>query len=87
MLHDSKAFDLDFSLVRGRVVLTNTKKKGEAKVWMRTADAGVQLTLPDPGDSVALQIYGRWPAGGRRRPDGTGAPREAGPRYRARSGI
>lgn len=62
VLHDSRAYDLDFSLVGGRVVLTNTRDKGPVKIWVR-AEAGVQLTLPEPGDSVSLEIYGRWPTG------------------------
>ncbi len=63
ILHDTKAFDLDLTLLRGRILLKNTKEKGAAKVWLRTEDAGVQLSLPDPGDEVAIEIYGRWPAG------------------------
>jgi hypothetical protein len=62
ILHDSKAYDLDFTLVRGRVVLTNTKAKGAAKVWLR-AKTGVQLILPEPGDSVVIESYGRWAPG------------------------
>jgi hypothetical protein len=63
ILHDTKAYDLDVTLVRGRVVLKNTKAKGEAKVWLRTPNGGVQLTLREPGDKVAMEIYSRWPAG------------------------
>ncbi len=59
ILHDSRAYDLDFTLVRGRVVLTNSRDKGPAKIWLR-ADTGVEMVLPEPGDSVALEIYGRW---------------------------
>jgi hypothetical protein len=62
VLHDSRAYDLDFTLVSGRVVLTNTKEKGAAKVWLR-GETGVQIVLPQPGDSAAFEIYGRWPAG------------------------
>jgi uncharacterized protein (TIGR03000 family) len=62
VLHDSRAYDLDFTLVRGRVLLTNTRKKGPAKVWLRGA-SGVELVLPEPGDQVALELFGRWPAG------------------------
>lgn len=63
ILHDTSSFDLDFTLLRGRVVLTNTKKKGEATVWLRTESAGVQFILNEPGDQVALELYGRWPTG------------------------
>jgi hypothetical protein len=62
VLHDSSAYDLDFTLLRGRVVLTNKKKKGPARIWLRVLK-GVGLTLAEPGDSVALELYGRWPAG------------------------
>lgn len=62
VLHDTKAYDLDFTLIGGRVVLTNTKEKGPARVWLR-AEAGVQIVLPEPGDSAAFEIYGRWSAG------------------------
>jgi hypothetical protein len=62
ILHDSKAYDLDLTLVRGRVVLTNTRSKGAAKVWLR-AEGGVQMILPEPGDTVALETFGRWPSG------------------------
>ncbi len=63
VLHDSRAFDLDFSLVRGRVVMTNTKARGPARVWVRLPGTAWQLTLPERGDEVALEVYGRWPRG------------------------
>jgi hypothetical protein len=63
ILHDTSHFDLDFTLLRGRVVLTNTKKKGEAKVWLRTEITGVQLSLAEPGTEVAVELYGRWMPG------------------------
>ena len=62
ILHDTKAYDLDFTFIRGRVILTNTRTKGAAKIWLRK-DIGVQLTLPEPGDCVALEAFGRWPTG------------------------
>jgi uncharacterized protein (TIGR03000 family) len=62
ILHDTKAYDLDFTLIRGRVVLTNEKKKGPAKIWLRALQ-GIHLELPEPGDSAALELYGRWPSG------------------------
>jgi hypothetical protein len=63
VLHDSRAFDLDFTPVRGRIVLRNTKERGPAKVWVRLPGEGWQLTLPNPGDEVALEMHGRWPYG------------------------
>ena len=63
ILHDTRHFDFDLTLLRGRVMLTNTKKKGPVRVWLRTETAGVTLTLPEPGDRVALEMYGRWAPG------------------------
>lgn len=63
VLHDSRAYDLDFTLERGRVVLTNCTKKGAVRVWVRLAGVAWELTLPAPGDEVALELAGRWPHG------------------------
>jgi hypothetical protein len=63
ILHDSRAFDLDFTLLRGRVVLTNRRSKGPAGVWLRLAETAFQLTLSEPGDQVVVNLYGRWPHG------------------------
>jgi hypothetical protein len=63
VLHDSRAYDLDLTLERGRVVLTNKKAKGAARVWVRFRGEGWEVTLDEPGDAVALEIYGRWPRG------------------------
>jgi hypothetical protein len=63
VLHDSKSYDLDMTLLSGRVVLTNVKKAGAAKVWLRMPEEGWEITLDEPGTSVALEQYGRWPRG------------------------
>jgi hypothetical protein len=63
LLHDSRTFDLDFTLHRGRVIVTNRKDKGEARVWLRLDGAAYQLTLHEPGDAVCLALYGFWPRG------------------------
>jgi hypothetical protein len=63
ILHDSRAFDLDFTLHRGQVVLTNRKAKGAARVWMRIEGDAFQLTLAEPGDAVLMGLYGFWPRG------------------------
>src|SRR5262245_3560979 len=63
VLHDSRAFDLDFTLDRGRVVLANRKKKGPATVWVRLPTTAWSLTLSEPGDEVALELVGRWERG------------------------
>jgi hypothetical protein len=63
ILHDSRAYDLDFTLDRGRVVLTNRKKKGEARVWVRLPGMAWDLTLAEPGDQAALEVAARRPHG------------------------
>jgi hypothetical protein len=63
VLHDSRAYDLDFSLVRGRVVVTSARAKGPARVWVRLPGAAWELTLAERGDAIALESYGRWPRG------------------------
>jgi hypothetical protein len=73
-LHESRSYDLDLSLQAGRVVLRNTRAKGGVRVWVRLpamvegrfveSEAGCcELRLANPGDEVALEIYGRWPRG------------------------
>lgn len=61
-IHDSRTYDLDISIIRGRYIIKNNKEKGAAKIWLRTR-SGVEFTLPEPGDEAALEVYGRWPAG------------------------
>jgi hypothetical protein len=63
VLHDSRVFDFDLTLVHGRILLKNTRKEGAAKVWLRLPNEAWQLTLPQPGDEVAMEMYGRWPRG------------------------
>jgi hypothetical protein len=58
----SKA-DLKLTLDRGRIDLTNTKKTGAAHVRVFVRNQFWDLTLSNPGSSVALELYGRWPAG------------------------
>jgi len=69
VLHPSTAFDLDFTLDRGRVDVTNQKDKGSAKVRVRFEKRFWDLTLEQPGTRVALEIYGRWLPGSRYNPD------------------
>ena len=63
ILHDSRAFDLDFTLHRGRVLVTNRKTAGPARVWLRIEGAAFQLTLAEPGAAVCIGLYGFWPHG------------------------
>src|SRR5262249_18616579 len=52
--------DLDLTLDRGRITLTNHKESGEAKVRLHAGRGTGLLTLAKPGDSLALELYGRW---------------------------
>lgn len=61
ILHDSRAFDLDFTLHCGRVLVHNRKDKGPAQVWVRVEGAGFQLTLAEPGDAICLALSSFWP--------------------------
>jgi hypothetical protein len=63
IVHDSRAFDLDFTLLGGRVLLTNQKKSGAARLWVRLPTEAWEITLTSPGTRVAVELYGRWPRG------------------------
>src|SRR5262245_45632341 len=56
--HDPKV-DMDLTLERGIVVLTNIKKKGAAKVRVRLRDDGIDVTLAKPGTSLGIEMFGR----------------------------
>jgi hypothetical protein len=63
ILHDSRAFDLDFTLHLGRVLLTNRKESGAARVWLRVDGAAFELTLAEPGATICLGLNSYWPSG------------------------
>ncbi|HEY7309791.1 MAG TPA: hypothetical protein VH643_10570 [Gemmataceae bacterium] len=63
VLHDSRAFDLDFTLHSGRVLVTNRKEKGTARVWLRVEGEAFLLTLFEPGAAICLGWYSFWPRG------------------------
>jgi hypothetical protein len=67
-LHSNPEVDLDFTLDRGRVDVTNTKASGPATVLVRFWDQQWRVTLDSPGTRVGLELCGRWPAGARFRP-------------------
>ena len=52
-------YDLDITVERGIVVLTNTKKSGAAKVKLKIRDDSVDLVLHEPKARVAIEMYGR----------------------------
>lgn len=68
-LNVPKGADLDLTLDRGRVDLTNTKTDGAAVVKVRFWEATWTVTLDTPGTRVAVELCGRWPAGSRFKPD------------------
>jgi hypothetical protein len=63
ILHAPRAADLDFTLQRGRVIVSNHKKRGPAQVRIRLPQAVWDLTLTEPRSQVALELFGRWPRG------------------------
>jgi hypothetical protein len=63
ILHPAKDVDLDFTLERGRVDLINRKTKGPARVRVHNSGHAAEVILTEPGAHVALEVFGRWPAG------------------------
>lgn len=74
VLHESPDVDLDFTLDRGRVDLQNKKPNGPARVRVRVHGKSGEFVLEAPGASVALEVYGRWPRGGRFTKDPNASP-------------
>jgi hypothetical protein len=62
-LGDPAGADMDVTLDRGRVDLTNHKEKGGASVRLHVRKETWTLQLAEPGSSIAIELYGRWPAG------------------------
>jgi uncharacterized protein (TIGR03000 family) len=62
-IHDNPKVDLDFSLDRGIAGFGNGKPGGPARVRVHVAGQAWDVTLPDPGAQVGLEIYGRQPPG------------------------
>jgi len=57
--HAPKAVDLDVSLERGILILTNTKKTGTAHIRIRLHAETFEITLLDPKAKVGIEVYGR----------------------------
>jgi hypothetical protein len=64
-LNPSTDADLDLTLDRGRVDLTNRKKEGAARVRLHAQGKTWQIVLAEPESSLAVELYGRWPRGSR----------------------
>ena len=65
VLHASPGDDLDFTLERGRVVVTRQSNRAPAQVRVRFEGRMWTLVLEEPGTEVALERYGRWVPGSR----------------------
>jgi hypothetical protein len=63
VLHQNPDVDLELTFERGRVVLTNSQTKGEAKVRVHVQDQVWNLNLKEPGTSIAFELFARMPAG------------------------
>jgi hypothetical protein len=63
VLHQPKEASLEFTLQRGRVVVSNQKRKEPVRVRVHLPNEEWQLSLVDPETEVALEMYGRWPRG------------------------
>lgn len=64
-LNEAKDADLDVTLDRGRLDLTNTKASGAATAKVRFWGQTWTVTLDAPGTRVAFELCARWPAGSR----------------------
>jgi hypothetical protein len=69
-LNEPKDADLDLTLDRGRLDVTNAKAEGAATVRVRFRDQSWKVTLDAPGSRVAFELFGRWPPGSRFKPAG-----------------
>jgi hypothetical protein len=64
VLHENPDFDLDLTVDRGRVLVTNHKEKGPARIRFRLPEQrNWDLTLLSPGDKASLELWGRWTQG------------------------
>jgi hypothetical protein len=55
----TEGVSLDFTLDRGRVVVSNTRDKGAARCRFRVQRLVNEITLNEPGAAVVLELYGR----------------------------
>ena len=63
VLHENADVDVDVTLDRGRLLITNSRSKGDAKVRVHVLDQTWNLTLREPGSSAALELFARMPPG------------------------
>lgn len=63
LLKPAMNVSLDFVLDRGRVVVERRQASGDARIHAAVHGAGADFTLHPPAAQVALELFGRWPAG------------------------
>jgi hypothetical protein len=68
ILHDSKDLDLDLTLDRGRIDISNVRTTGAATVRAHFWDQSWKIVLDSPESRVAIEMIGRWPSGARFKP-------------------
>ena len=56
VLHQNDKFDLDLTLLRGRIFLTNRKEQGSCKVRLRFESEVWDVTLMNQGDEVCVDL-------------------------------
>ncbi len=57
--HVNPKVDLDVTLERGILILTNTKKTGSAHVRVYLREEPFEVTLNEPNASLVIEVYGR----------------------------
>lgn len=76
---DNSAYDADLQLSRGRIVLSNQKPMGAARVLLRCYKEAWEVTLPDASTELVVIAYGKYERGAN--------PRRAGQNDRWVSGV
>ncbi len=56
VFHANDEFDLDLTLLRGRIYLTNRKDRGPAKIRLRFQKEVWDITLANPSDEVVVDL-------------------------------
>jgi hypothetical protein len=75
VLHDPPAgVDLDFTLERGRVLLTNYKPSGAAHIRVHFRHQTWDVTIPDNKSEVVMELWGLYPRDVQFSKDSTGKP-------------
>jgi hypothetical protein len=59
IVHNNPAFDLDVTLERGVVAVSNRKKDAAVKIRVRFLEDNLDVTLPDGTAKVAIERYSR----------------------------